>query len=77
MRDEITSALDMSVQAAVLELLPRNCARSSDFISLLFISHDLAVVGTITNNVLMYLESRSVVQRGWDSPGALRARRTD
>lgn len=49
--DEITSSLDVSVQAAVIELLAE--LRETFELSLLFISHDLGVVASIADRALV------------------------
>lgn len=59
--DEPTTALDVTVQAEVLALLDSLVARHN--MSLLFISHDLAVVARITNSVIV-LRSGEVVESG-------------
>jgi peptide/nickel transport system ATP-binding protein len=59
--DEITSALDVSVQAVVLELLRE--LRSEFGLSVVFISHDLGVVATIAEQVLV-LNEGEICERG-------------
>ena len=59
--DEITSALDVSVQAAVLELLAE--LRAELELALLFITHDLGVVASVADRVLV-LESGEVCDSG-------------
>jgi peptide/nickel transport system ATP-binding protein len=54
--DEITSALDVSVQAAILKLM--SDLREETGISLLFITHDLGVVATIADRVLVLDQGR-------------------
>jgi peptide/nickel transport system ATP-binding protein len=59
--DEITSALDVSVQAAVLELLGE--LRRDLGLSILFITHDLGVVAAIADETLV-LQRGKVCERG-------------
>ncbi|MBA4864542.1 ABC transporter ATP-binding protein [Streptomyces sp. PSKA54] len=59
--DEAVAALDVSVQAQILELL--DGIRRDTGVALVFVSHDLAVVQHITDEVLVMRRGR-VVERG-------------
>src|SRR5262249_39836533 len=59
--DEITSALDVSVQAAVLDLLEE--LRAQLDLSILFISHDLGVVASLADRIIV-LNSGHVCDEG-------------
>ena len=58
--DEPTTALDVTVQAKVLELLDE--VLTAEQAACLFISHDLAVVSQVTRQVMVMLDGR-VVER--------------
>jgi peptide/nickel transport system ATP-binding protein len=63
--DEVTSALDVSVQAAIVELLHR--LQRTRGVALLLITHNLALVRSLADDVLILRDGR-VVEHG---PGVL------
>jgi peptide/nickel transport system ATP-binding protein len=69
--DEVTSSLDVSVQATVLELISDLASRFGT--SVLFVSHDLAVVRTVASRVIV-LKDGVIVEEG-DSDQVFRAPR--
>ena len=59
--DEVTSALDVSVQAAIIDVLA-DLQRHLD-IGLLFVTHNLALIRTLSQEVAVMSEGR-IVERG-------------
>jgi peptide/nickel transport system ATP-binding protein len=59
--DEVTSALDVSVQAAIIDVLA-DLQRELD-IGLLFVTHNLALIRTLSQEVAVMSEGR-IVERG-------------
>lgn len=59
--DEITSALDVSVQATILELLAELSIKTGT--AIIFVAHDLAVVRTIATNTIV-MRAGEICERG-------------
>jgi peptide/nickel transport system ATP-binding protein len=59
--DEITSALDVSVQAAIVQLLEQ--VQQSRDLALLFVTHNLALVRTIADRIVV-LKAGTIVETG-------------
>lgn len=58
--DEITSALDTATQARILELIRTLCRENH--MAAVFVSHDLAVVGSLCSRVLVMKDGHMVEQ---------------
>ncbi len=61
--DEPTTALDVTIQAQILELLSRLLQESDPKPALIFITHDLGVVAEIAHRVMVFYAGR-VVEEG-------------
>lgn len=59
--DEVTTGLDLSVQAKVLDLIRR--IRQEFGVSILLVSHDLAVIRMLADRTVVMLEGK-IIERG-------------
>jgi peptide/nickel transport system permease protein len=62
--DEATTALDVTIQAEILALLDKLCRERN--MALIFITHDLALVGELCDRVLVLYAGRPVEELGVD-----------
>lgn len=58
--DEVTTGLDLSVQARVLELIRK--IRQQFNISIMLVSHDLAVIRMLADRTIVMLDGRIIEQ---------------
>ena len=58
--DEVTTGLDLSVQAKVLELIRR--IRQEFHISIMLVSHDLAVIRMLSDRTIVMLDGKIIEQ---------------
>ena len=58
--DEITSALDVSAQAQIVQLISKLCRQLS--VTAVFVSHDLAVVSSLCDRILVMYHGYCVEQ---------------
>lgn len=56
--DEITSALDVTTQAQVIKLI--NEVRDAEGVSIMFVSHDLALVSMICDRIMVMKDGKTV-----------------
>jgi peptide/nickel transport system ATP-binding protein len=56
--DEITSALDVTIQAQILDLLER--IRQKEDLTIIYISHDLAIVRMICSRVAVFRDGQLI-----------------
>jgi peptide/nickel transport system ATP-binding protein len=63
--DEVTSALDVSVQATVLQMIAEPSAESN--VAVIMVSHDLALVRTMADRTIVMCDGRIVEQQGSDA----------
>jgi peptide/nickel transport system ATP-binding protein len=63
--DEVTSALDVSVQATILQMIAELSAESG--VAVILVSHDLALVRTMADRTIVMRHGRIVEQQGSDA----------